>query len=72
MAMKDPNFPNWHRVLNQKGGVPSGWKDERAAGPEACRRRLEAEGIQLQEDGTADPAQRVGPDELTKRRAESA
>ncbi len=67
MASRVSDFPNPHRVLNSRGAVPAGWRDDAGAGPEECRRRLEAEGIRFGSDGHADPSQRVGPEELKAR-----
>ncbi|MEQ8717725.1 MAG: endonuclease NucS [Acidimicrobiales bacterium] len=67
MAANNDDFPNPHRVLNVRGAVPPGWRSQDGGGPEECRRRLEAEGVQFLEDGSADPQQRLDVDVLASR-----
>jgi alkylated DNA nucleotide flippase Atl1 len=64
-----PSFPNPHRVLMQGGSISHDWKSPEGLGPEECRRLLEEEGVTFDDDGVADPKQRVTWDELMRREA---
>lgn len=46
--------------------IPPNWHFGDGKGPEECRRRLEAEGVTF-EGGRADPARRVGYEEVRAR-----
>jgi alkylated DNA nucleotide flippase Atl1 len=59
-------FPNPHRVLQAGGVIPPGWHTSDGLGPEECRRRLEAEGVQFAGD-KADSARHLAFDELRDR-----
>ena len=61
-AAHNPAFPNPWRVLDRDGAIPDGWRGY-GGGPEKCRELLEAEGIGF-EGGHADPARRIGWEEL--------
>jgi alkylated DNA nucleotide flippase Atl1 len=61
-----PHFPSPHRVLQQGGSIPEGWRDSQGRGPDECRRRLEQEGV-LFRDGLAETTKRVMWDELVHR-----
>jgi len=61
-----PYFPNPHRVLKAGGVIPAEWHDSDRAGPEECRRRLEAEDVEFDGD-LADARQRVTWEELRER-----
>lgn len=63
-----PQFPEPHRVLQQGGVVPDGWRDDEGRGPEECRRRLEEEGVAFPDGVRADPDRRVTWDVLVERR----
>jgi alkylated DNA nucleotide flippase Atl1 len=55
-------IPHAHRVLRADGRVAAGYREAGgAAGPEAARGRLEAEGVAFGRTGAADPARRWVP-----------
>ena len=60
-------FPNPHRVLNQGGVINPGWVDANGNGPDECKRLLEEEGIEFDDDDQADPAHYVSAEVLRKR-----
>ena len=64
-----PDFPYPHRVLMEGGTVSPGWRSDEGLGPAECERRLRDEGVRLDADGKADPAQRVAWEELMRRDA---
>ncbi len=64
-----PDFPHPHRVLMEGGTVNPNWRTDDGLGPEECERRLRDEGVRLDDDGRADPAQRVAWEELMRRDA---
>lgn len=68
-AAKVDGFPNPHRVLMQGGRINPDWTSSDGLGPEECRRRLRDEGVELDDDGAADPARRVDWHELRRRDA---
>lgn len=59
-------FPNAERVLASGGRIAAGWRTETGDGPEACRERLESQGLAFVA-GRADPARHVGWEELIAR-----
>jgi alkylated DNA nucleotide flippase Atl1 len=72
VAAKNPTFANPHRVLLKGGVIAPDWRDDDGKGPEECERRLRADGVDLDEDGIADPKARIGYEELQARLAEHA
>jgi alkylated DNA nucleotide flippase Atl1 len=68
-AAKLPEFPHPHRVLMSGGVVNEDWLSDSGLGPDECRRRLREDGVRLDDDGRADPAQRVDWEELMRRDA---
>ena len=70
VAAKNPTFANPHRVLLKGGVIAADWRDDDGKGPEECERRLRADGIDFDEDGTADQKARSGYEELQARLAE--
>jgi alkylated DNA nucleotide flippase Atl1 len=64
-----PEFPNPHRVLMAGGVVSDDWRSHEGLGPDECRRQLQEDGVRLDDDGRADPAQRVAWEELMRRDA---
>jgi hypothetical protein len=63
LRVPQPAFPNPWRVLDRDGAIPDGWRGY--SGPEKCQALLEAEGVTF-EEGRADPAHRVGWEELER------
>ena len=63
-------FPNALRVLASGGVIAAGWRGHDGEGPDACRTRLEGEGVRFRA-GRADPA-RYRPWEELLRRADTA
>ena len=59
-------FPNALRVLASGGAVAAGWRGANGEGPDACRARLEREGVHFTA-GRADPARRVTWEALIQR-----
>jgi hypothetical protein len=65
-----PDFPNPHRILQQGGHIPDGWRDGDGQGPDECHRRLVEEGIRFIGE-RADPAQRLHWEDLRQRLIDS-
>jgi alkylated DNA nucleotide flippase Atl1 len=63
VAAHNPAFANPHLVLTQGGHIAEGWHDDDGHGPEECKRRLEADGITV-ENMTADQSRHMHPDDL--------
>lgn len=62
-----PSFPNPHRILRAGGTISPEMRFlDGSGGAEECQRRLEEEGISFA-DGHADPARRLGWEELRER-----
>ena len=59
-------FPNAERVLASGGRIAPGWRSATGEGPEACRRRLESQGLRFIA-GRADPDRCVDWEELIAR-----
>lgn len=55
-----------HRVLEYTGRIADGWIGD-GGGPEECRRRLEAEGVEVSDDMFAHMRHRVGHETLIER-----
>lgn len=64
VAANNPAFSNPHRLLAAGGVVPDGWHDDEGRGPERCKELLAEEEVWDAGADHADPAARVGWEEL--------
>jgi alkylated DNA nucleotide flippase Atl1 len=64
-----PDFENHHRIVRYDGQIAPDW-EEAGLGRDECAERLEAEGIEVDDDFYAHGRHRVDSEELARRLAE--
>jgi alkylated DNA nucleotide flippase Atl1 len=65
-AARNLAFAKPHRVLNARGRIPPGWRDDEGRGPDRCAELLAQEHVRLDAYGKADPKRFVGWRELKR------